>query len=215
MAGRVVDRRPVRLDFASSDLVRFDGRAMRFGNVNGEDILIYPGVAIMPRADGAFALIDLRELRLGNSYVHFTETETVPHDAQIVGNTWLKAKRTTRPITDSTTTARSRSVGAMLDAHIIADRARGLVRYDRMIFGHFIEHFHTQVYGGIYCPGSPLAEDRGFRTDVIEALRDIKLPIMRWPGGNFVSDYHWRDAVGRGRSPNYNMAWRVPEPNRH
>lgn len=82
-----------------------------------------------------------------------------------------------------------------------------------MIFGHFIEHFHTQVYGGLFWPGSPLSDERGFRGDVIQAMRDLKMPIMRWPGGNFVSDYHWRDAVGPERSPNYNMAWRVPEPN--
>jgi alpha-N-arabinofuranosidase len=105
------------------------------------------------------------------------------------------------------------SDGVEIAAHVIADRARGLTSYDRMIFGHFIEHFHTQVYGGLYWPGSPLSDGRGFRTDVIDVLREIKLPIMRWPGGNFVSDYHWRDAVGPNRSPNYNMAWRVPEPN--
>jgi hypothetical protein len=97
VAGRAVDRKPVQLDFASHDLVRFDGRAMRFGNVNGEDILIYPGIILMPRADGAFALIDLRELKLGNSYTQFQEAEAVPRDAKIVGHTWLKANKDNTP----------------------------------------------------------------------------------------------------------------------
>lgn len=96
---------------------------------------------------------------------------------------------------------------------IIADSRIGSQRWDRMIFGHFIEHFHSQIYGGLYEPGSPLADDRGFRMDVIEALRELKTPIMRWPGGNYVSDHHWYEAVGPNRIPSYNKAWRVPEPN--
>ncbi|KKB12560.1 hypothetical protein VE25_06445 [Devosia geojensis] len=96
---------------------------------------------------------------------------------------------------------------------IIADSRLGGQRWDRMIFGHFIEHFHTQIYGGLYEPGSPLADDRGFRTDVIEAMRELKAPVMRWPGGNYVSDHHWYEAVGPNRIPSYNKAWRVPEPN--
>ncbi len=63
-ASRTLTRNLVTVDFSTSDLVRFEGRPMRFQNINGEDILFYPGVAIMPRSDGAFALIDLRELRL-------------------------------------------------------------------------------------------------------------------------------------------------------
>ncbi len=82
-----------------------------------------------------------------------------------------------------------------------------------MILGHFIEHFHTQIYGGLYEPGSPLADENGFRTDVIEALKELRLPIMRWPGGNYVSDHHWYEAVGNERIPSYNKAWRVEEPN--
>jgi alpha-L-arabinofuranosidase len=100
-----------------------------------------------------------------------------------------------------------------LTARLIVDRARGLKSYDRMIFGHFIEHFHRQIYGGLFDPGSPLSDARGFRRDVIDALKELGTPVMRWPGGNFVSDYHWRDAVGPDRTPSYNMAWQVPEPN--
>ncbi|MEA2026438.1 MAG: alpha-L-arabinofuranosidase C-terminal domain-containing protein, partial [Chloroflexota bacterium] len=83
----------------------------------------------------------------------------------------------------------------------------------RHILGHFIEHFHTQIYGGIYDPGSARADECGFRQDVIEALKELHVPIVRWPGGNFVSDYHWYEAVGHERVPSYNKAWRVEEPN--
>jgi len=85
--------------------------------------------------------------------------------------------------------------------------------YDPMIFGGFIEHFHRQVYGGVFEPGSPLSDDQGFRTDVIEALKDLKIPVVRWPGGCFASAYHWLDAVGEERTPAFDKAWRVEDPN--
>jgi alpha-N-arabinofuranosidase len=99
------------------------------------------------------------------------------------------------------------------NATIVADSRFGSTTWNRKILGHFIEHFHTQIYGGIYSPGSPLADQNGFRLDVIEALKELQLPIMRWPGGNYVSDHHWYDAVGENRIPSYNKAWRVEEPN--
>ena len=83
---------------------------------------------------------------------------------------------------------------------------------DLMIFGHFLEHFHRQIYGGVYDPGSHLADEKGFRRDVIEALRQIKTPVIRWPGGCFVSAYPWKKGVGK-RIPYYDKAWRVEEPN--
>lgn len=84
---------------------------------------------------------------------------------------------------------------------------------DIMIYGHFIEHFHRQIYGGVYDPGNPLADEDGFRIDVLEAMRKIKVPILRWPGGCFVSSYHWKDAVGDHRTPFFDKAWRVEDPN--
>lgn len=84
---------------------------------------------------------------------------------------------------------------------------------DAMIYGHFIEHFHRQIYGGVYDPGSPLADEDGLRTDVLEAMQKIKVPVLRWPGGCFVSSYHWKDAVGKERTPLFDKAWRVEEPN--
>jgi alpha-N-arabinofuranosidase len=85
--------------------------------------------------------------------------------------------------------------------------------YNPMIFGQFIEHFHRQIYGGIFEPGSPLADKDGFRTDVIEALRELKIPIVRWPGGCFVSSYHWLEGTGPNRQPAYDKAWQVEDPN--
>lgn len=98
-------------------------------------------------------------------------------------------------------------------ASVEIDPARAQTEYSRHIFGHFIEHFHRQVYGGIFEPGSPLADGRGFRTDVLDALRELRVPNVRWPGGCFVSAYHWLDGVGPDRKPVYDRAWRVNDPN--
>ena len=90
---------------------------------------------------------------------------------------------------------------------------RVLARRDRMIYGHFIEHFHRQIYGGVFDPQSPFADEDGFRTDVLEAMRRIRVPILRWPGGCFVSSYNWKKAVGPHRTPVFDKAWRVEDPN--
>ncbi len=85
--------------------------------------------------------------------------------------------------------------------------------YSPMIFGGFLEHFANQVYGGVFEPGSPLSDKNGFRQDVIKALKELKVPIVRWPGGCFVSGYHWEAGVGKHRKPVDDMAWGVVEPN--
>ena len=90
---------------------------------------------------------------------------------------------------------------------------RVLFRRSDMIYGHFIEHFHRQIYGGVYDPGSPFADEAGLRTDVLEAMRKIRVPVLRWPGGCFVSAYNWKKAVGPDRTPVFDKAWRVEEPN--
>jgi alpha-N-arabinofuranosidase len=83
------------------------------------------------------------------------------------------------------------------------------------VFGHFVEHLGRCVYGGIFEPGSPLADERGFRTDVLDAMRRLGVPNLRWPGGNFASAYHWEDGIGpRERRPTrFDLAWRALEPN--
>ena len=93
------------------------------------------------------------------------------------------------------------------------DPGRRQIEYSRHIFGHFIEHFHRQVYGGLFDPGSPLSDERGFRRDVLAALRELNVPNVRWPGGCFVSAYHWVDGIGSSRRPTFDRAWRVSDPN--
>lgn len=85
--------------------------------------------------------------------------------------------------------------------------------YSPMIFGGFLEHFDRQVYGGVFDPGSPLADAKGFRRDAIAALKELKCPVVRWPGGCYVSGYHWEAGVGQTRKPSDDMAWGVVEPN--
>ncbi|MGO3438723.1 MAG: DUF4236 domain-containing protein [Serratia liquefaciens] len=97
LATRSVNRHPVTFDFSSTDLVQFTGRAMRFENINGDDILLYPGVAVMPRADGAFALIDLRELEISAEHRGFHEEEGVPSDTSVAGHTWAKTNKNGSP----------------------------------------------------------------------------------------------------------------------
>ena len=82
-----------------------------------------------------------------------------------------------------------------------------------MIFGGFLEHFDNQIYGGVFEPGSALADEQGFRLDVIEALKELRVPVIRWPGGNFVSGYHWRDGVGPNRQAMPDPVWGVVDPN--
>ena len=97
LATRSVNRHPVTFDFSSTDLIQFTGQAMWFENVNGDDILLYPGVAVIPRADGAFALIDLRELQISAEQHGFHEEEGVPSDSTIAGYTWAKTNKNGSP----------------------------------------------------------------------------------------------------------------------
>ena len=98
-------------------------------------------------------------------------------------------------------------------ASIVVDVDGPAVPYDPMIFGGFIEHLGKQIYGGFFDPGSPLADSAGFRLDVIEAVRELKVPVIRWPGGCFVDSYHWKKGVGEARQPYRDDRWGVLEPN--
>jgi alpha-N-arabinofuranosidase len=101
-------------------------------------------------------------------------------------------------------------------ARIVVELARRIGTVDRRIFGHFIEHLGRCIYGGIFEEGSPLSDERGFRRDVMEAVRPLGVSILRWPGGNFVSGYHWRDGVGpvADRPRRAELAWYAEETNR-
>lgn len=92
---------------------------------------------------------------------------------------------------------------------------RSLSSIDPNIFGGFAEHLGRCIYGGIYDPDSPHADKDGIRTDVLAALRRLRLPVLRYPGGNFVSGYRWRDAVGprSERKARMELAWHDVEPN--
>ena len=75
-------------------------------------------------------------------------------------------------------------------------RSPGRVDLDRRVLGSFLEHLGRAVYTGVYEPGSRLADGKGFRTDVAREIKDLGVPIVRYPGGNFVSGYNWLDGVG-------------------
>ncbi len=102
-----------------------------------------------------------------------------------------------------------------MKAELIADRRFQVGEIDRHIYGSFIEHLGRAVYGGIYQPGSPLSDEQGFRKDVLELVRELQVPIVRYPGGNFVSGYKWEDTVGpkEKRPARLELAWGVTEDN--
>jgi alpha-L-arabinofuranosidase len=101
-------------------------------------------------------------------------------------------------------------------ARIKIDVNRPIGAVDPMVFGQFIEHMYRCLYTGIYDEGSPLSDSRGFRTDVLNAAKALRPPILRWPGGNFVSGYHWEDGIGPKdeRPCRMELAWGGVESNR-
>lgn len=100
-------------------------------------------------------------------------------------------------------------------ARVIADRDFIVDTLDRRIFGAFIEHLGRCIYGGIYEPGHQTADEHGFRGDVLALTKELGVTIMRWPGGNFVSGYNWRDGVGpkEDRPVRLDLAWFSKESN--
>ncbi len=86
---------------------------------------------------------------------------------------------------------------------------------DKNLFSSFIEHLGRAVYTGIYEPGHPLADEQGFRKDVIEMVKDLKVSLVRYPGGNFLSGYNWKDGIGpKDKRPvRLDRAWHTIEPN--
>ncbi len=103
----------------------------------------------------------------------------------------------------------------MKTATMILDRDYAIGTVDKRIYGSFIEHLGRAVYGGIYEPGHPTADENGFRRDVAEMIRKLGVPVIRYPGGNFVSGFNWEDSVGpRDRRPHrLDLAWMTTETN--
>lgn len=98
---------------------------------------------------------------------------------------------------------------------VYIDTRRTIAPIDKNLFGSFLEHLGRAIYEGIYQPGSPLSDSRGFRKDVLELIRQMQVPIIRYPGGNFVSGYNWLDGVGpvQNRPRELDKAWDSIETN--
>ncbi|MBW7884378.1 MAG: alpha-N-arabinofuranosidase [Caldilineaceae bacterium] len=100
-------------------------------------------------------------------------------------------------------------------AQISLDTNRTIAPISPWLFGGFVEHMGRCVYEGIYDPKSPLADERGLRIDVLDALREQSYTVMRYPGGNFLSGYNWLDGVGpkEKRPRRRELAWQSIETN--
>ncbi len=102
------------------------------------------------------------------------------------------------------------------DATIRIDTGRTRGPIDRKVFGNFIEHLGRCIDGGVFQEGSPLSDSEGFRKDVLAAAKNLDVSLLRWPGGNFSSNYDWMDGIGpRNQRPRrLEMAWGTVENNR-
>ena len=100
-------------------------------------------------------------------------------------------------------------------AEILVDLRKESGIVDRKLFGHFMEHAFGNIYGGIYDPGNKNAGPEGLREDVIKLLKRVRPSILRYPGGNFVSNYHWEDGIGpkENRRVMFDYAWQAEESN--
>ncbi|HYJ26952.1 MAG TPA: alpha-N-arabinofuranosidase [Nocardioides sp.] len=100
-------------------------------------------------------------------------------------------------------------------ARLLLDLEHPGVAVDRRLFGAFVEHVGRAIHTGVHEPGHPSADARGFRTDVIDLVRELGVTAVRYPGGNFVSGYRWEDGVGpRGSRPTrLDLAWHSTETN--
>ena len=98
---------------------------------------------------------------------------------------------------------------------IFADRRFPIGRVDEKLYGSFVEHLGRAVYGGMYEPDHPTADEEGFRGDVMELVKKLGVTLVRYPGGNFVSGYNWEDGIGEKalRPRRLDLAWSALETN--
>ncbi len=103
----------------------------------------------------------------------------------------------------------------MKHAKLFTERNFTVGDVDKRLYGSFIEHLGRAVYEGIYQPEQAAADEEGFRRDVINLVRELDVPVVRYPGGNFVSGYNWEDGIGpkASRPARAELAWRMTEPN--
>ena len=132
-----------------------------------------------------------------------------PYENRPAGSIRPGAKRLEWP---DAVTARPK---AMKEAKVIYDKDFAIGDVDRRMFGSFVEHLGRCVYGGIYEPEHETADANGFRGDVKELMKELGVTHIRYPGGNFVSGYDWKDGVGpkEKRPVRKDMAWNVLETN--
>ena len=99
---------------------------------------------------------------------------------------------------------------------ILTDKNMPISEISDALYSSFAEHLGRSIYEGIYEPGHPLADEDGFRTDVLELVKGLKLRMVRYPGGNFLSGYNWRDGIGpkEKRPIKLDLAWKTTETNR-
>lgn len=100
-----------------------------------------------------------------------------------------------------------------MDNKITINKECVIGNVEKDVFGGFIEHQGRSIYGGLYQPDHKLADKDGFRQDVIEAVKDLHVPIIRYPGGNMLSGYNWKDGIGENRPVRLELAWNATEPN--
>ena len=100
-------------------------------------------------------------------------------------------------------------------ATITAHKDFTIAEIDNRLYGAFLEHLGRAIYTGIYEPGHPTADANGMRGDVIDMVKALNVPIVRYPGGNFVSAYNWEDGVGPKdqRPTRLDLAWHTSESN--
>lgn len=103
----------------------------------------------------------------------------------------------------------------IIKSTLSVDLNNQISKIDHRIWGSFTEHLGRCVYEGIYQPDHPTADEDGFRKDVIDAVKKLKVPLIRYPGGNFVSGYNWEDGIGPKdqRPKRLDLAWRSLETN--
>lgn len=102
-----------------------------------------------------------------------------------------------------------------MKAEILVNRNFPVAEIDPNLYGSFVEHLGRAVYGGVYQPDHPTSDEMGFRKDVLEMVKQVNVPIIRYPGGNFVSGYKWEDGIGpRDKRPQrMELAWQTIETN--
>ncbi len=102
-----------------------------------------------------------------------------------------------------------------MNAKLHINKDKIISEIDKRIYGSFIEHLGRAVYGGIYESAHPTADKNGFRKDVLDVIKELGVPVIRYPGGNFVSGYNWEDGTGdkSKRPKKMELAWQAIETN--